>query len=255
MIGFQHLIRKRKINITNLAKEIRVNQSTIFDWFRKEKIPKKHLKIISEIFDVDEDYLIEKVNNIKTYKIQETGFNKYKICGEITIVYLQRRNGEIYEAYIDTKNLNRLIDLNYHWHVAWRKGTQTYYVRTTVYRGMLDGKANYDMYYLHRLLLDITDPNIIVDHENHDTLDTLEENLRITSKGKNDQHRSGANKNNKTTGVRNISYIKEENLYWVQFMKKGERFRWTFASDQFDEACEFAEKKRKELFGVYAGKG
>jgi len=183
---------------------------------------------------------------------KKKGFNKYKICGDVTIIYLEKRNGEIFEGLIDTKNLNRLIVLGYHWHVAWRKCTRTYYIRTTVYRETINGKAIYDMYYLHRLLLNIEDPEICVDHENHNTLDTREDNLRITNKGKNDQHRSGANKNN-NTGVRNVSYIERDNVYWVQMMKKGERFKWSFPANQFDEACKFAEKKRKELFGKYAG--
>jgi hypothetical protein len=28
---------------------------------------------------------------------------------------------------------------------------------------------------------------------------------------------------------------------------------WEFPANQFKEACEFAEKKRQELFGEYAG--
>jgi len=38
-------------------------------------------------------------------------------------------------------------------------------------------------------------------------------------------------------------------------MRKGERFRWIFPGSQFKEACDLAEKKRKELFGKFAGNG
>ena len=85
----------------------------------------------------------------------------------------------------------------------------------------------------------------------------MKENLRVVSNSKNLQHRSGANNNSKT-GVRNVNLItkyKGKQEYWVQIMKNGERFKWEFGLDKFDEACIFAEEKRKELFGKYAGNG
>lgn len=38
-------------------------------------------------------------------------------------------------------------------------------------------------------------------------------------------------------------------------MRKGERYKWIFPSNQFEEAVKFAEIKRQELFGDYAGNG
>ena len=157
------------------------------------------------------------------------------------------------EAYIDTEDLSKLIKLNYCWHTVWKENTESYYVRTTVYRGIINGKPKYNIYYLQRILLDVTDIHIIVDHEDYDSLNNCKYNLRLTTMGLNDQHRSGANKNNKSTGVRNVCWVERENIYVVQMMKKGERYRWVFPSDQFEKTCEFAKKKREELFGEYAG--
>ena len=70
-------------------------------------------------------------------------------------------------------------------------------------------------------------------------------------------HRKGANSNNKT-GVRNVNLVNKyggKQVYLVQIMKNYRRYVWEFELDQFEEACEFAEKKRKELFGEYAGNG
>jgi len=43
--------------------------------------------------------------------------------------------------------------------------------------------------------------------------------------------------------------------YVVQLMKNGERYAWEFGLNQFKEACKFAEEKRKEIFGKFAGNG
>lgn len=36
-------------------------------------------------------------------------------------------------------------------------------------------------------------------------------------------------------------------------LEKGERYKWIFPLDQFEEACQFAEIKRQEIFGEFAG--
>jgi hypothetical protein len=91
-----------------------------------------------------------------------------------------------------------------------------------------------------------------VDHINHDTLDNRKRNLRITTNDKNTQNRKGANSNS-STGVRNVNWGYKRSEYWVQFQKNGEKFKWIFPLDKFDEAVKFAEKKRKDIFGEFAG--
>jgi hypothetical protein len=93
-----------------------------------------------------------------------------------------------------------------------------------------------------------------VDHRDYNPLNNLKNNLRVTSNSKNNQHRKGVNSNSKS-GVRNVNYIKQSNEYWVQLMKNGERYKWVFSVNEFDKACEFAKKKREELFGEFAGTG
>ena len=95
--------------------------------------------------------------------------------------------------------------------------------------------------------------------EIHDYIRTCRASARaevqITEHTNNSTNRKGVNKNNKSTGVRNVCWVERENLYVVQMMKKGERFRQSFPANQFKEACEFAKNKRRELFGTYAGNG
>jgi hypothetical protein len=106
---------------------------------------------------------------------------------------------------------------------------------------------------MSRFIVDAQDDEV-VDHIDHDTMNNKKENLRVTKFIKNVANRKGANSNNKT-GVRNVNYIEKLDEYWVQIMKNGVRYRWIFPGDQFKEACEFAEIKRKEIFGEYAGNG
>lgn len=139
------------------------------------------------------------------------------------------------------------------WYSVWDDDIQDYYVRCTLRTDIIkpNGKRKYIMFYLHRYIMDAQERDY-VDHINHKSLDNTKENLKVTTDQGNIVNRKGANKNNKTTGVRNVSYIKNDNVYRVQIMKNRQRYIWDFSIYQFKEACEFAEKKRKELFAEFS---
>ncbi len=139
--------------------------------------------------------------------------------------------------------------MGYKWCARYHKNVDNYYVQCNQY---INGK--HKTVTLHRHIMNYPDGN--VDHiEPRNTLDNRKENLRIVDASKNSANRKGANSNNKT-GVRNVHRIKgyKVDIYKVQIMKNGISYVWEFPLDQFKEACKFAEKKRKELFGEFAGK-
>ncbi len=183
---------------------------------------------------------------------KKKGLNRYKIKGDTTILYLEKRDGRIFECLIDTEDLEMLINLGYHWSAAWEEKIQGYYAKASVYRG--NGQHN-KTYYLHKIILGIEEGTKSVVHhkdihKNHNSLDNRKVNLEEISNAKNVQLRNRANKNNRTTGVRNITYVEDSNEYWIQMCKDGERFKWVFpAEDNFDEICRFTEEKRIEIFG------
>lgn len=150
---------------------------------------------------------------------------------------------------IDLEDLQKILDFEYSWSPRLNHNNQKYYAHTTIHLKELQEKYKRRGMTLHSFILN-TEPNVEIDHKNHDTLDNRKSNLRVISDGDNSSNREGANKNNKT-GVRNV--CKLDYCYLVQIMKKGIRYKWEFSLDKFEEACKFAKEKRKELFGEFAG--
>lgn len=148
----------------------------------------------------------------------------------------------------------KIIEKNYSWHANFEHGS--FYARAVYYEGEIGHKKNKNIK-LHQLILQMNNINAKgkhIDHINHNTLDNRKQNLRVTEVDNNSAHRKGANSNSKT-GVRNVNYIEKLDEYWVQLMRKSKRYKWIFPSNQFAEAVKFAEIKRQELFGDYAGNG
>ena len=180
--------------------------------------------------------------------------NEYVINKKSAYMKLKNKKEEIYKVFIDHEDIEKIK--HYRWHLEYYKTAKCYYVRTTIHLGMIDGKNKSKCILLHSMIMGV-EKNTIIDHKNHNPLDNRKKNLRIVEPSNNSANRKGANSNNKT-GVRNVHLINRyggKQIYMVQIMRKGERFSWEFELNQFEDACKFAEEKRKELFGKYAGNG
>lgn len=89
--------------------------------------------------------------------------------------------------YIDKEDYDKIKD--YH----WTKHTQGYcMVRTS-------NNGNVEMLFMHRLILDIKDGNIYVDHINHNVTDNRKVNLRKVTPSQNNMNRKN---DSRITGVR-----------------------------------------------------
>jgi hypothetical protein len=183
-------------------------------------------------------------------------FNNYTIQDDITIIHIENTKGEKFEAIIDTEELQLLKELDLFWHIRYAPDNQSYYAmsgeRYIDERGIKKGRSRYLHIEIMKQYSDLKGKHI--DHINHNTLDNRKENLRVIEQKKNLSNRKGANSNNKT-GVRNVCHVPREHCYRVQITKNYKRYKWDFPEDQFEEACKFAEEKRKEIFGEFAGKG
>lgn len=110
-------------------------------------------------------------------------FNKYKVEGNVTTIYLTNRLREQMECFVDTKDLEKLLEMGYAWHTYWNKVNNTYYARCSRYLGVADGKPKYEMIYMHHFIKPVQKGEV-VDHIDNNTLNNREENLRVTTQEK-----------------------------------------------------------------------
>jgi len=135
--------------------------------------------------------------------------NKYEIRGDITAIFLNRRDGTILEALIDTEDLSKADSYEGTWYAAFSKDVQTFYVG--IFRTLENGTRPKTL--LHRLLLDPAKGKV-VDHINHNGLDNTRNNLRVVNTSENMQNRKGPQVNNKL-GIRNVKWNKRNKNYVV----------------------------------------
>lgn len=175
---------------------------------------------------------------------------EYRVDGNITYLYFTQRNGNKHVSIIDTFNLEKIIDYPYKWGVCWYRGTNDYYVRTSIYKRLENGKISSISLLLHDFLLG----NKVyqhVDHINNKTLDNRMDNLRPSLQRNNLKNRKKKNSNN-TSGHRNVTWI---NGYWrIQLQVEGKNKLFKEKFDDVDVAGEFAEKMRKKYYKEYSGK-
>ncbi|MDP2662864.1 MAG: AP2 domain-containing protein [Dehalococcoidia bacterium] len=120
--------------------------------------------------------------------------NRYESHGDVTTIFLRRKDGNYLEALIDTADLDKVAGIDARWHATWCKESQTYYVAAR------DWSNGGKKLYLHRLIIDA--PNDLdVDHIDHNGLDNQRLNLRLATNGENQQNRLGPAASNRTSGV------------------------------------------------------
>lgn len=190
---------------------------------------------------------------------KKKGFNEYKIDGDTTTIYFTNRYDEIInEGYIDTEDLPRLIELDFHWGIVKVKNTEDeYYAKYVEYCKDENGENIKKSYYLHRTIMNVTDPDIPVDHrelENHGSLNNRKSNLRVVSFLENSLSRKGRNKNNKT-GYRNVMVDKDSGKYKIMLCVNYKRFQVGGLYTDVHEAGRDAEMYRKKYYKEFAGKG
>src|SRR5690606_25233605 len=96
---------------------------------------------------------------------------------------------------------------------------------------------------LHRYLLDY--PNGLVDHKNHNELDNTRGNLRVVDRYINAQNRRGAASNNKSSGIRGITWSKNEDKWQVRIQLYGKRYQLGYYKE-LDEAIQALKNFKME---------
>jgi hypothetical protein len=129
--------------------------------------------------------------------------NEFIIEGSVCKIQMyNQQNQAIAQAIIDLEDHQNVIEFK--WHLL-RKDPCTFQV----------GK-------LSRFVMGVTDPNLQVDHINHNKLDNRKENLRVCTNA--DNTKNQIRRINNTSGYKGVSWDKKCQKWWARIMHNGVSF-------------------------------
>lgn len=128
--------------------------------------------------------------------------NSYEIRGDVTALFLNRKDGSVLETLIDTKDLNKADEFPYTWCPS-QTSTGTMYACGRDYE-------NSKTLRLHRYISQNVD-GMDIDHINGNTLDNRSENLRIVTHQQNMQNVRV--RKDSASGHRGVYFDKSRNQY------------------------------------------
>lgn len=165
--------------------------------------------------------------------------NEYEIRGDVTAIFLNKRDGTRYETIIDTSDLPRAKEFDGKWYAYWSKDSQCYYVCGNL---TINGKKTIQSF--HRWITRAP-RGTEIDHINHVGLDNRwSSNLRFVSGSQNKQNRRGAQRNSKT-GIRGVSFHNPTGKWRVQVCVNGKRYYCGLFEDLKDAESKAIEKRIK----------
>ena len=156
------------------------------------------------------------------------GLNEFYITGKVTTMTVNYK-GEKQLFYIDTDDLERVK--KYNW----------IYMSTGGYAYCNELNTS-----LHRFILGVEDPNIIVDHISRRTNDNTKSNLRIVTRLENRFNATGIGK----SGVKGIKWRKDRQKWYTDIRINGIKQGKSFTN--FFDALEYRNKVYAEVQGAYA---
>ncbi|MFD1136733.1 HNH endonuclease [Paenibacillus urinalis] len=154
--------------------------------------------------------------------------NKYEIRGEVTAIFLRKKDGSLLEALIDTEDLP-LVEIGNSTWVRKNNGKKGYDYAS--YQIQKNKKLTRNS--MHRVITNCP-KGYVVDHINHNTLDNRKQNLRVTDTKGNQENRHRKD----GTGV-----------YWMKRYKKWEvrlGSQYVGRYDTKEEAIEVSKRARAQ---------
>ncbi|MFE4203875.1 HNH endonuclease [Aneurinibacillus aneurinilyticus] len=166
--------------------------------------------------------------------------NNYEVRGDVTAIYMKCPNGVILETLIETSDLELLKDFQYTW---FPKLTRDKWYAESFIRVSTGKRKRLS---LHRKLMGSPE-GFQIDHINHNTLDNRRSNLRIVTNGQNQQNRSGPQKNNKSSGIRGVTWCKQRGKWIAQMGLNGKNINLGGYDDLEVAAKVVAEARKKHM--------
>lgn len=159
-------------------------------------------------------------------------YNIYDLSGDYGVGYTDKNE----EFYFDLEDFDKIKD--YTWRM--QKGYPTSKTR--------DSEGKNIVTQMHRIIMDVSDKSIEVDHIYHKTNDNRKSQLRLVTHSENGMNK-GLQSNN-TSGVKGVSYRKASHKWRSEITCNG-KYIYLGAYNDIKNAIE-ARKKAEELyFGKY----
>lgn len=165
------------------------------------------------------------------------------------IVFLYKRNGEVFECLVDLDSLELLKRYNKPWHTIHDKKLDSHYAKSTETYINSNNQRKQRTIYMHKFILNYSGNDKYIDHINHNTLDNRKNNLRIVNQSENKRNAGKIHKKN-TSGYRNVSFINGKWAVQLQISGKNTKLG---EFDDVHEAGEFARKMRRLYYGEITG--
>lgn len=153
--------------------------------------------------------------------------NRYEIKNDYVIMYTSKNE----PFYIDLEDLDRVKEYNWFVHP----------------NGYLMTNDNH--YRLHRLIMNITDPTIRVDHINHNCFDNRKINLRLTNASTNTMNAKV--RINNSSGVTGVTWLKDKNK-WRATITINYKTISLGHYINFDDAVAARKAAEEKYFGEYS---
>lgn len=163
--------------------------------------------------------------------------NEYEVRGETTAILIKRRNGDVYEALVDTSDLEKLLEFDVKW-IYFKTGNNP---MAKANRYSQDKRRTLGSILLNRFLLDFPEGKE-VSFASENKLDCRRSNLRLTTHAETTQNRKSADVDS-LTGVRNVTYKKSWGKFVVNVNKT-----YLGGYDTLEEAEKVAIEQRKILY-------
>ena len=171
---------------------------------------------------------------------------KYTCRDKINHIEILKDHAEIYLIDINNevcgKTLIDLEDVDKVKNIKWHRSD----LQRNTYYCMSNNKT---WRRLHRLIMNVTDPNIFVDHINHNGLDNRKSNLRICTNQENIRN-CKVPKNNKS-GYKGIYWAKDKNKWTVQITLNN-KTKYIGRYEKLEDAIAARKEAAKKYYGEFA---
>lgn len=167
---------------------------------------------------------------------KKSHLNKYDLSGEYGIGWTSNRNTKFYFDLEDYEKIKLY---------TWRENRRGY-IETSIYNK--DEQKTHAIL-MHRFILGLTDPNMIVDHIHHNTTDNRKSEIRATTQANNVKNHP-LQKNN-TSGVTGVRFDQARQKY-TAYIRNNKKNIMLGLFDQFEDAVKARKKAEQEYYGEYA---